>query len=266
MSESPRTWHFGVVARYWAEFNVAEPAELAYWRAAIETSGEPVLDVGCGTGRLLIPLLAEGIDIDGTDISPDMLAYVDAAAKRVGRTTNLAAAANHELDLERRYRTVIACGTFGIGGSREQDLEALRRMHRHLVPGGTLVLDQHLAYDRSEAEWLRWLPGHGFTSEPWPDQGERRRAADGDEFELAARISTFDALESRLSMDMRARLWRDGTMLAEEIGSLDECLYLVPEIRLMLGTAGFRDVTVQSAYTGQPATADDDTVVFVARR
>ncbi len=74
MDETPQTWHFGLMARWWAEFNRAEPAELAYYQAAIERSGQPALDLGCGAGRLLLPLLAAGLDVDGVDLSPDMLA------------------------------------------------------------------------------------------------------------------------------------------------------------------------------------------------
>ena len=51
------TWHHGLIARWWAEFNVAEPDELAYFRKEISTFGEPALDLGCGTGRILLPLL-----------------------------------------------------------------------------------------------------------------------------------------------------------------------------------------------------------------
>ena len=67
-----QTWHYGVVARWWAEFNVDGP-EIDYFRVFVE-AGQPALDAACGTGRLLIPYLHAGLDVDGSDISPDMLA------------------------------------------------------------------------------------------------------------------------------------------------------------------------------------------------
>ena len=45
-----------------------------FYLELIRRFGEPALDVGCGTGRLLLDYLAEGIEIDGLDVSPDMLA------------------------------------------------------------------------------------------------------------------------------------------------------------------------------------------------
>ena len=41
------------MARWWAEFKEPEPAELAFYRDAIERFGEPALDLACGAGRLL---------------------------------------------------------------------------------------------------------------------------------------------------------------------------------------------------------------------
>ena len=74
MDQQSGTWHYGLIARWWAEFNKAEPHELDYYRSAIRKFGEPVVDLGCGTGRFLVPLSAEGFDIDGVDISADMIA------------------------------------------------------------------------------------------------------------------------------------------------------------------------------------------------
>ena len=45
MDERPKTWHYGLIARWWAEFNTASPGELAYYRSAIETYGQPALDL-----------------------------------------------------------------------------------------------------------------------------------------------------------------------------------------------------------------------------
>jgi SAM-dependent methyltransferase len=266
-AEESGTWHYGLIARYWAEFNEPEPAELAYYRAAIERFGQPALDLACGTGRLLLPLLAAGLDVDGTDISADMLALCQERADREGLAPRLVAQAMQELDLPRRYRTIYICGGFGIGGRRDNDLETLRRIRRHLEPDGALVFTVQLPFDdKDEASWARWLPGHrGDIPSDWPETADRRRAGNGDEFELVARLAELDVLGQRHILEMRSRLFRDGEMVAEEFGRLGESLYFIPELRLMLDVAGFDDVSVEGPYNGLPATSDDGTVVVVAR-
>ncbi len=268
MTTATGTWHYGLIARWWAEFNMPEPAEVAYYAAAIRRFGEPALDLGCGTGRLLLPLLAEGLDVDGVDVSPDMLGYAAARAREAGLTTTLTAQALHELALPRTYRTIYVCGVFGIGGRRDHDREGLRRAYRQLRPGGALVLWHELPWaGQDERGWARWLPGRrAAIPRDWPAEGDRRRTADGDEIELVSRLASFDPLAQRQALEMRARLWRDGVLVDEEAYELRENLYLAPEMLLLLEDAGFREVTVEAAYTGRPATADDEALVFVARR
>ena len=262
------TWHYGLVARWWAETNTAEPAEVAYYLNAIRRFGEPALDVGCGTGRLLVPLLAAGLDIDGTDISGDMLAFAEAGAREHGHVPHLTACPAHQLALDRTYRTIFLCGVFGIGASREQDRETLRRIHRHLKAGGALLIAHWLPYaDQDEQTWARWLHGHR-TNVPreWPAGEERRRMRDGDELELLTRLGSLDPLAQRQVLEMRARLWRDGAIVREEASWLSENLYFAQELSRMLTDAGFRDVSIEGPYTGRPATDEDAAVVFVARR
>jgi SAM-dependent methyltransferase len=263
------TWHYGLIARWWAEFNVAEPEELAYFRAAIRRFGEPALDLGCGTGRILMPLLADGLDVDGSDISADMIAAAEAQAMKHGFTPRLTVQPMHELDLARMYRTIYMCGSFGIGGRRDHDREALRRAYRHLEPGGALLVTNHeFPYaGREEKGWARWLPGHRVDiPREWPTEGERRGASDGDEIELLSRLAELDPLEQRHTLEIRARLWRGGQIVREEAHSLKESLYFAQEILLLLDEAGFRDLAVEGGYTGRPATADDGMVAFMARR
>jgi SAM-dependent methyltransferase len=272
MDDEPRvqaqvqTWHYGLVARWWAEFNEPDPAELAFYRAFVAGDGQPALDLACGTGRLLLPLLRAGLDVDGCDLSPDMLARCRDLAAREGLAPRLHAQAMHALDLPRAYRTIFICGGFGLGGTRAQDAEALRRCHRQLAPGGTLVVGHELPYADAD-HWSAWLPeGRQGLPEPWPAAGTRRRAADGDDLELRARLAAFDPLEQQATRQMRAILWRGGRSVAEEEFTLLENLYFRNEVLLLLTQAGFEDVTVRGGYTDAPPTPDDTTLAFIARK
>src|SRR5262245_31100417 len=117
MEGEARTWHHGLVARWWAEFNLDGP-EIDFFGCYVE-AGQPALDLAGGAGRLLVPYLRAGLDVDGCDVSEDMLARCRERAEREGLTPTLYAQALHELDLPRRYRTILLCGGFGLGGRRE---------------------------------------------------------------------------------------------------------------------------------------------------
>ncbi|HET7676778.1 MAG TPA: class I SAM-dependent methyltransferase [Candidatus Limnocylindrales bacterium] len=255
------------MARWWAEFERARPEEVAYYAAAIRRFGQPALDLGCGAGRLLVPLLDDGFDVDGVDIAPDMLAHAAAAAREGDHAPVLTVQALHQLDLKRTYRTAYGSGVFGIGVARSDDREALRRIHRHLEPGGALLLEHELPYaGRDEASWARWLAGRrqGIPRD-WRARGDRRRAADGDEIELITRLASFDPLEQVQRFEIRARLWHAGEVVREEDDQLTENLYFAQELLLLLEQTGFGPVSVEGPHTGRPAEPDDGTVIFVAR-
>ncbi len=262
------TWHHGLIARWWAEFNVAEPEELAYFQDAIRRFGEPALDLGCGTGRILLPLVAGGLDVDGCDISADMIALAEAEAVKRGLHLKLTVQPMHELDLTRTYRTIYMCGVFGLGGRRDYDRQALKLAHRHLQPGGALLITNHdVPYAADEKGWSHWLPGHrDAIPGDWPATGNRRKALDGDEIETLFRVGELDPLEQRTTYQIRARLWHEGKIAREEEYSLKINIYFVQEVRLMLDQAGFRRIAVEAGYTGRPATSDDGMVTFVARK
>ena len=109
----PQSWHHGLVARWWSLFRTTGP-EIEYFRQFVQ-AGQPALDVACGAGRLLVPYVAAGLDVDGCDASPDMVALCLEAASAVGASPSVSCQAMHELDLPRRYRTIFVCGGLGLG-------------------------------------------------------------------------------------------------------------------------------------------------------
>ena len=258
------TWHHGLVARWWAEFNVDGP-EIAFFRPFVQ-AGQPALDVACGTGRLLLPYVRDGLDVDGCDVSPDMVELCREAAAREGLSPTLFVQAMHELDPPRRYRTILVCGGFGLGSSRAQDLEALARFHDCLEPGGTLALDNEVPYAYA-GNWARWAPGgRGDLPGQWGPPPERRRASDGSELGLQSRLVSLDPLEQRVTMALRAFRWVDDELDAEEEHALTINLYFTHELTLMLERAGFVEVTLRGDHADAPPTAESRFVVFVARK
>src|SRR5215211_6418032 len=188
------TWHYGLVARWWAEFNEGGP-ELAYFRGYVEEGDGPALDVACGTGRLLVPFVEAGLDVDGCDVSADMIALCREHAERAGVAPTLFVQSMHELDPPRRYRTIFVCGGFGIGSTRDQDRQALDRFFANLEAGGTLVLDNEGPYAQP-AEWLTWLRDkRAKLPREWREPGDRRRASDDTEYALTSRLVDLDPLE-----------------------------------------------------------------------
>jgi SAM-dependent methyltransferase len=265
MIYTPQTWHYGLVARWWAEFNTTGP-EIVYFQQLIERYGQPALDVACGTGRLLLPYLQAGLDVDGCDISPDMLALCREQAARQGLSPRLYAQAMHALDVPRTYKTLFVCGAFGLGGNYEQDQEALRRFYQHIAPGGVLALDLYLPYQHPE-RWQYWVQDkRRQLPAAWPLQGQRRRAADGCEYVLRSRLLALDPLQQLMTLQIRVEVWQQGQLQAAEERTLQERLYFRNELLLLLQHAGFDDIRVYGAYTDAEATAADDILVFIARK
>jgi SAM-dependent methyltransferase len=266
MNEEPQTWHYGLVARWWAEFNAPDPDELAFYRSFIEGDGQPALDLACGAGRLLLPLLSAGLDVDGCDISPDMLAFCREGAASLGLAPRLYQQAMDELDLPRSYRTIYICDSFGIGGRRDQDAAALRCCYDHLLSGGTLVFSHYLPNDDPE-RWSYWLPEQRQRlPQAWPTDGARKRTTSGDEIGLRARLVDLDPMEQRQTLEMRAELWSEGRLVAQEDRLLLENLYFRNEILLMLAQAGFTNVSTRAGYGAREPAVDDTMLVFIARK
>ena len=97
----------GLMAQVWDVLrgDTSQWADRFFYLDAIGRYGQPVLDVGCGTGRLLLDYLAQGIDVDGVDNSPEMLALCRAKAHALGLAPQLYEQPMETLALSRTYRT-----------------------------------------------------------------------------------------------------------------------------------------------------------------
>ena len=265
--EDIQIWHYGLCARDWAEFITDEGEEASYFRKTIEDSGEPALDLGCGSGRLLIPFLQAGLDVDGCDYSADMLNVCRERLEAEGLTSQLYNQALHALDLPRRYRTIFASGVIGLGGSKHLTRQGMQRCYEHLRPGGTFTFDYQSPWN-DPPYWKGWLPENrrSLPLDWFEPTAERQRLSNGDELENTVRIVSQDPLEGVAVRDIRFRLWRDGKLVQEEIHTMKIEFYTKSELELMLELAGFEEVQIFGDFNGEPAGMDHKNLVFVARK
>jgi SAM-dependent methyltransferase len=106
--------------------------------------GSPVLELACGTGRVLLPLARQGHQVTGVDISPQMLdiARRKVAAENLDDRITLVHQDMRELDLDTKFNLAfIAINSFSHLLTTDDQLAALARIRQHLNPGGLLLLD-----------------------------------------------------------------------------------------------------------------------------
>jgi SAM-dependent methyltransferase len=121
-------------------------ADIGFFVEAARASGGPILEVGCGTGRVLIPTARVGTDIVGLDLSPHMLQVCRERLKNepeaVRSKTRLVQADMRHFDLGKTFKLVtLPFRPFQHLTTVDDQLSCLQSIHRHLVRGGRLILD-----------------------------------------------------------------------------------------------------------------------------
>jgi SAM-dependent methyltransferase len=116
-----------------------------YLEQAKQTRGA-VLELACGTGRLLLPIARAGHHITGLDSSPHMLARAKAKLAQepvdVQQRVSLVEADLRDFTLEQRYGLAfLAFSTFILLTTPDDQQRFLARAHEHLEPGGRLIID-----------------------------------------------------------------------------------------------------------------------------
>lgn len=124
-----------------------ERQDIDFFVEKAQGSGGPVLELGCGTGRVLIPTARAGIEIVGLDGSPFMLSVckrkLSSQPESVqSKVTGLVQGDMRSFELERKFSLVtIPFRPFQHLLTVEDQLSCLLSIRRHLVAGGKLILD-----------------------------------------------------------------------------------------------------------------------------
>jgi SAM-dependent methyltransferase len=118
----------------------AYAADLAAWTELARRTSGPVLELGCGTGRVSLRLARAGVDVTGVDKSPALVAAMRERAGEAGVAVKGAVGDARQLALEQRFALVCAPMQFlHLMGAAAGRARLLGRVADHLEPGGALA-------------------------------------------------------------------------------------------------------------------------------
>jgi len=134
----------------WAEvyddYSTGLPGDVEFYvKEAAEAEGE-VLELGCGTGRILIPIAQAGGTVTGLDLAPPMLAIcrdkVAREPEEVGKRITLVEGDMRNFDLGKQFALILCpYRAFLHNLTVEDQLATLGCVHRHLAPSGRFVMN-----------------------------------------------------------------------------------------------------------------------------
>lgn len=253
----PTVLYHSLIVEHWdlLRGDTSQWPSRPYFLQIIRDSGEPALDVACGTGRVLLDYLQEGIDIDGVDISPEMIAHCRQKAAQAGLQPNLYVQPMQTLDLPRHYQTIIVPSSSFLHLTDPVDARAaLGRFYAHLRPGGTLAMSARVLVPAPD-------------DDEWALDAEAVRPSDGATVRRWFRCS-YDLPQRWQHTEERYEIIRDGEIIQSATYVSSPCLtwYTVSEALALLRAAGFVDVRAHADFKFEPASDDDTSYVVLGKR
>jgi SAM-dependent methyltransferase len=125
----PVIWHDVECAAY--------DADLPLWRELADAADGPILDLGCGTGRVALDLAGRGHDVTGLDSEPAFVGALGARARERGLRVRTEVADARSFALGREFAFVVApMQVVQLLGGRAARLRMLGCVREHLRPGG----------------------------------------------------------------------------------------------------------------------------------
>jgi ubiquinone/menaquinone biosynthesis C-methylase UbiE len=240
--------YYGMMAEFWDLFrgDTSTWDDRFFFLEVVKKYGQPVLDVGCGTGRILLDFMQQGFDIDGVDNSPDMLALLKQKAEKLDLIPTVYQQEMHNLSLPRRYQTILVpSSSFQLLLDGSLPPEAMNRFYDHLLPGGVLVMPFMTVWKQGgplESEFTREVirPEDGATIRRWS-------------------YTRFDPDTDYEHAIDRYEIMRDGAVIASEEHHQSPATrsYTQQQTIALYENAGFKDITVFHEFTFEPVKAED---------
>jgi SAM-dependent methyltransferase len=231
--------------------------DLELYLGLLQTIDGPVLEMGAGSGRLLIPIASEGFAITGLDSSAPMLARARTRIIEEGVRKQVTLFEGTMDQAERAPGGPFGLVIFSLNAlmhlpSVDEQRRALVSTKASLRPGGHVAIDTM----NPTFEQLHHLTSKRHLEASWEDE----KGIVTDKWSHRDLYSVDQILDTLLYYEMTSP---DGTV--NRVRTQFPLRYVFPaELELMLELAGFTDVAVFGGYDLSPLTDDSDRIIVIA--
>lgn len=240
----------------------ASRPDIDFYLDLARSAGGNVLELGCGTGRVLVPMAAAGCRVVGLDISENMLAKCRERLRSQPR------------DVQERVRLVHGnMVSFDLGEtfslvttpfrpvqhliSVDDQLSCLRCVNHHLVAGGRLVLDLFQVDPRRTYD-----PAYSQESENVPEF----RLPDGRRLRRADRDVAFHRAEQYKDVELIYYVTYPDGRTERLVQAFPFRCFFRYEVEHLLARCGFRVTGLYGDFDNSPLTDDSPEMIFVAEK
>ena len=244
----PTVDSYRISAKYYdgAYGRMKDLVDTQFYRALARQYGGPVLEIGCGTGRILLAIAREGIAIHGVDNSAPMLATLKESLTRekpeIRDCVALHAADMRDFRLGRRFPLVtIPFRPMQHMHTVPDQVRALRSAAAHLRDDGILAFD--VFYPKFERLPLR-IGEEQLEAEWSPEPGTVIRRF--------FRKDWFDKIQQSFAITFIFRVYRGGQLNCEERETFSMSYYTYPHLRALFLLAGLEPIAEYGSFAKTP--------------
>ncbi|HKW57549.1 MAG TPA: class I SAM-dependent methyltransferase [Candidatus Acidoferrum sp.] len=256
------------IADYYDESPIvrARLQDVAFYRDAAREFGDPVLELGCGTGRIALALAEAGHRVTGLDISERMLERCNQKRAQLPKETqervHLVQGDMMRFDLGEKFRVVIIpFRPFQHLLEVHQQISCLESARRHLHAGrrfgekkGKLILDVF----QTDAERMHdpAYQKEGLVAE--------YKAADGRHVKITERVKAFHRAQQRNDVEMIFYVTDAGGKEEKLVFAWTLRYFFRYEVEHLLARCGFRVTSVYGNFDRSPLLDSSPEMIFVA--
>jgi len=206
--------------------------DIDYYYKLLKDTKSLILEAGVGTGRALIPLLQKGLNVEGVDLSAEMLAQCKVNLEKYGVESMLYQQDLTKMSLPNKYGAIMMpTGSFCLL-PKEIIGDVLKSFYNHLDEGGSVILDLILPTE--------FVPGE-VASQVY-DFG------DGSGILFTVNSQEIDWVAQKVSYIHRYELLEKGQIKQTEVSNFTLYWYGISEFKMLLKSAGFSEINHVFGY------------------